>query len=395
MEISSSSVLMVRYGELFLKGGNMSWFASVLTKNIKAALAKYKCKYICARTRGYVEDFDEDDLDDIIKRLTKVFGIHSLSLTYKLKTDIDAIKELSAEISPKSGTFRVTVKRNDNKIQKRSMDIAAEIGGFMLSKSEHLKVDLFKYDFELNVDIRETGYTYLFYDKIPGVGGLPYNTGGKGMLLLSGGIDSPVAAYMMAKRGVKIYAIHFYSYPYTGEMALQKVKDLIGALDEYIPDVELAIVPFAKIQEAIDKNCPHDYAITLTRRFMMRIAEKWARKRECGALITGESLGQVASQTMSSINVTNSVVTMPILRPLIGSDKEEIIATAKQIETFDISIRPFVDCCTAFLPKNPVIHPSTSTALEYEMALDVDALVDSALCGIELYKFSSSKRLGI
>ncbi|MDR0696734.1 MAG: tRNA 4-thiouridine(8) synthase ThiI [Christensenellaceae bacterium] len=383
--LESYDVIVIRYGELFLKGANKSWFESVLAKNIKFALKGHKYDFQRARSRAYIENFENDDIDLIINKLNKVFGIHSLSIAKKIKTDIANIKVLASQISPKNGTFRVTVNRVDNNIKTRSMDIAADIGGYMLSRAVGLKVNLFNHDFELNVDIRENGYSYIFYDKINCAGGLPYSSGGKGMLLLSGGIDSPVAAYMMAKRGVKITAVHFYSFPYTGELALQKVKDLINKLNPYIPRMDLYIVPFSHVQESIDKNCPVEYAITLARRFMMRIAQIIAKKRGCGCLITGESLGQVASQTMESINVTNNVIDLPVLRPLIGLDKSEIVSIAQKIDTYEISIRPFADCCTAFLPDKPVIHPTIDKAIEYETKLNIDELTDKAISEMEIY----------
>ena len=229
------------------------------------------------------------------------------------------------------------------------------------------------------MDIRDNGYSYLFYDKIPGAGGLPVGCSGSGMLLLSGGIDSPVAGWLMAKRGVRLNAIHFHSFPYTSELALQKVKDLAARLSGYTGGVKLFVVPFTEIQYAIHEKCPESFMITIMRRFMMRIAERIARREECGAIITGESLGQVASQTMQSMNVTNSVVTLPVFRPLIGFDKEEIIDISQKIDTFDISIRPYEDCCTVFLPKNPVIRPKIGEAVEYENRLDVDALIEDAV----------------
>ncbi|MDR0752274.1 MAG: tRNA 4-thiouridine(8) synthase ThiI [Christensenellaceae bacterium] len=383
--LNNCDVIVIRYGELFLKGANRSWFESILAKNIKYALKDFKCDFIKSRSRAYVENFDAACIDEITLRLAKVFGIHSLSTAKKIKTNIDEIKQLASQISPKTGTFRVTVNRVDNSVKQRSMDIAADIGGFMLSKAPGLKVNLFRHDFELNVDMRENGYSYIFYNKIYCAGGLPYGSGGKAMLLLSGGIDSPVAAYMMAKRGVKIFATHFFSYPYTGEPALQKVKDIIKQLDHFIPNIQLQIVPFAHIQEAIDANCPVEYAITLARRFMMRIGLILAKKRGCGAIITGESLGQVASQTMESINVTNLCADIPVFRPLIGLDKEEIIEIAQKINTFNISIRPYADCCTAFLPDKPVIHPSLEKALEYEGKLDINALIDKAVNELEVF----------
>lgn len=374
--------VLIRFGEIFLKGNNRKYFEDLLINNIKSALKPFKYTFLRSQGRYYIEDFE--NIDEIVPALTKVFGIHSVSPALKVKTDKETLFEAAVKMSPMSGKFRVTVKRADKRLPFTSEEMAGNIGGALLRASGgKLKVDLFDHDFDLHVDIRDNGYSYLFYDKIPGAGGLPVGCSGNGMLLLSGGIDSPVAGWLMAKRGVRLHAIHFHSFPYTGEPALQKVKDLAEKLSRYTGQVNLHVVPFTAIQYAIHENCPASFMITIMRRFMMRIAEKIAKKEECGAIITGESLGQVASQTMQSMNVTNSVVKLPVFRPVVGFDKEEIIDIAKKIDTFEISIRPYEDCCTVFLPKNPVIRPKISDAEEYERALDVETLVDQAVAGTE------------
>ena len=370
--------ILIRFGEIFLKGNNRKYFEDLLINNIKAALKPLKYTFLRSQGRYFVEDFE--NADEITERLKKVFGLHSVSPALKVKTDKETLFEAAVKMSPMSGKFRVTVKRADKRLPFTSAEMAGNIGGALLRASGgRLKVDLFDYDFDLNVDIRDNGYSYLFYDKIPCAGGLPVGCSGSGMLLLSGGIDSPVAGWLMAKRGVRLHAVHFHSFPYTGEPALQKVKDLAEKLSHYTGQVNLHVVPFTEIQYAIHEKCPASFMITIMRRFMMRIAEKIARKKECGALITGESLGQVASQTMQSMNVTNSVVGLPVFRPVVAFDKEEIIDIAQKIDTFDISIRPYEDCCTVFLPKNPVIRPRISEAEEYERALDIDALIEKAV----------------
>lgn len=378
------NTVLIRYGEIFLKGNNRYYFESLLAKNIKNALVGLEFKFVRSQSRFYIEDFQPSDQNEIISRLQKIFGIHSISPAVKTRTDISQISAICSLISPKSGSFRVTVKRADKRIAMRSMDIAAQIGGDMLQEQEGLRVDLFQYDFEVNVDIRENGWSYIFYETIMGAGGLPTGCSGKAMLLLSGGIDSPVAAYMMAKRGLNIACVHYHSFPYTSELALQKVIDLATKLHPYIPSIELYVVPFTDIQYAIHEHCPQEYMITIMRRFMMRIAERLAKSQKCGAIITGESLGQVASQTIESINASNSVVSMPVFRPLIGNDKEEIITISQKIGTFDISIRPYEDCCTVFLPKNPIIHPRLQDVINYEQRLDVDNLIDAAIAGVEV-----------
>lgn len=387
MEVKINSIL-IRYGEIFLKGNNRAYFESLLIRNIKGALKGLDYRFVRSQGRYYVEDFDVDDVEEIVGRLTKVFGIHSISPSVKVATDLQAISEAADAISPRQGKFRVTVKRADKKLNLNSMELAARIGGYLLQKSPARTVDLYAFDFELNVDVRENGFSYLFYRKIEGAQGLPVGCSGNAMLLLSGGIDSPVAGYVMAKRGVKLYAVHYHSFPYTSELALQKVKDLARKLSAYAGEIELSIVPFTKIQYAIHEHCPSEFMISIMRRFMMRIAERLAIDKHCGAIVTGESLGQVASQTMQSINVTNSVVTIPVFRPLIGSDKSEIIAVSEKIDTYEISIRPYEDCCTVFLPKNPVIRPKLEDAVRYESRLDVEALIEEAMAGIETVTLS-------
>ncbi|HHT83314.1 MAG: tRNA uracil 4-sulfurtransferase ThiI [Christensenellales bacterium] len=377
--------ILVRIGEIFLKGNNRRYFENILKQNISENLQGIDCSIVYERNRIIIENFMPSNERRITDKLSKVFGIHSISPAMKTKTDIELIKKLCAEISPKNGIFRVTVNRADKSIIKRSMDIAAEIGAYMLSQSKELRVNLFEYDFEVYVDIRENGQTYIFTEKLSGAGGLPVGCSGKGMLLLSGGIDSPVAGYCMAKRGVKLCAVHYHSFPYTGELAKQKVIDLAKKLSAYCGNIQLYIAPFTDIQYAIREKCPAAYMITFMRRFMMRIAEKLALKTGCSALITGESLGQVASQTMESINVTNSVVKLPVFRPLIGYDKNEIIDIAKKIDTFDLSILPYEDCCTVFLPKNPIIKPDLIKVEEMEKALDsMEDLINKSIENVEI-----------
>lgn len=375
--------ILIRIGEIFLKGNNKGFFIATLKRNIATALKGIDCSVVSAQNRMYVEKYLDDDESEIISRLKCVFGIYSISPAVKVRTDLAVISEKCSELFPKEGKFRVTVNRADKRLPLTSMEIAREIGGDMLDRAPGLTVDLFKYDFEVNVDIRENGVTYIYYNRIPCRGGLPVGCSGNGMLLLSGGIDSPVAGYTMAKRGLKLYAVHYHSFPYTSEQAKEKVVDLAREIAAYSGDITLFVVPFTEIQYAIKENCPIEYMITVMRRFMMKIAERLAEKSGCGALITGESLGQVASQTMESITVTNSVVKMPVFRPLIGFDKEDIINISRDIGTFETSILPFEDCCTVFLPKNPVIRPSVEKALEYEQNLDCESLIEDAISRVE------------
>lgn len=375
------NTILIRYGEIFLKGNNRGYFESALAKNIRTALENFKFKFVRAQNRFLLEDYDEAYETDIIDKLTKIFGIHSVSVAVKVKSTEEELEKAAVlMMKDKSGTFRVTVNRADKKIQKSSMELAARLGGAVLESNPNLTVNLHVFDTDLYVDIRENGLSYLFTDKIMGAGGMPVGTAGAGMVLLSGGIDSPVAAYMMAKRGLKLHAIHFHSAPYTSEMAKQKVVDLAGIVKNYSGPIVLHVIPFTDVQLKIHEKCPAELMITIMRRFMMRIAERVAKANSCGALITGESLGQVASQTMESITVTNGVIEdLPVFRPLIGMDKTEIMDIARNIDTYDTSILPYEDCCTVFLPKNPVIRPKLETVLKAEAKLDVGTLIAACI----------------
>lgn len=375
------NTILIRYGEIFLKGNNRGYFESALAKNIRTALENFKFKFVRAQNRFLLEDYDEAYETDIIDKLTKIFGIHSVSVAVKVKSTEEELEKAAVlMMKDKSGTFRVTVNRADKKIQKSSMELAAQLGGAVLESNPNLTVNLHVFDTDLYVDIRENGLSYLFTDKIMGAGGMPVGTAGAGMVLLSGGIDSPVAAYMMAKRGLKLHAIHFHSAPYTSEMAKQKVVDLAGIVKNYSGPIVLHVIPFTDVQLKIHEKCPAELMITIMRRFMMRIAERVAKANSCGALITGESLGQVASQTMESITVTNGVIEdLPVFRPLIGMDKTEIMDVARNIDTYDTSILPYEDCCTVFLPKNPVIRPKLETVLKAEAKLDVETLIAACI----------------
>ena len=375
------NTILIRYGEIFLKGNNRGYFESALAKNIRTALENFKFKFVRAQNRFLLEDYDEAYETDIIDKLTKIFGIHSVSVAVKVKSTEEELEKAAVlMMKDKSGTFRVTVNRADKKIQKSSMELAARLGGAVLESNPNLTVNLHVFDTDLYVDIRENGLSYLFTDKIMGAGGMPVGTAGAGMVLLSGGIDSPVAAYMMAKRGLKLHAIHFHSAPYTSEMAKQKVVDLAGIVKNYSGPIVLHVIPFTDVQLKIHEKCPAELMITIMRRFMMRIAERIAKANSCGALITGESLGPAASQTMESITVTNGVIEdLPVFRPLIGMDKTEIMDIARNIDTYDTSILPYEDCCTVFLPKNPVIRPKLETVLKAEAKLDVETLIAACI----------------
>jgi thiamine biosynthesis protein ThiI len=375
--------ILIRYGELFLKGNNRYIFENKLRDNINKALNKINSELYKTGGRFVVENFNQSDEKSIIDRLTKVFGIHSISPAVKIKTDIELIRETALKLAPEKGTFKVFVNRADKTFYLTSMETAREVGAYILQYRPQLTVDVVRPKSEIHIDIREKGVTYVLSEKIPGQGGMPVGTAGAGLLLLSGGIDSPTAGYMMAKRGMKIHALHFHSYPYTSDRAKQKVIELAEIISAYTGEIELNIISVTDIQQQIHMKCPKEYMITILRRFMLRLAAKVAEKINSRALITGESLGQVASQTVESIDVISSAINLNIFRPLIGLDKSEIIGIAERIGTYEKSIEPYEDCCTVFLPKNPVIKPKLKYILEAEAALDADALEDQAYNTLE------------
>ena len=377
-------VLLLRFGEIYLKGKNRSSFEKQLIDNIKHVLKGMRCRLTRMHGRYLIEGLAEADVFEAKARVKRVFGLHSFSEAVKVETDMAVLKRHIAEHLPMSGSFRFTVNRADKKFPLNSQQIAMELGGEALSIRPNLTVDLFHPQKEIFVDVREEGYTFIFSEKTMCAGGMPVGSSGKGIVLLSGGIDSPVAAYRMAKRGLKMYGVHFHSFPYTSPMAKQKVVDLAKMLAAYQGGFELSVVSFTEIQRQIHENCPEEYMITIMRRIMMRIAERLAREKGCGSITTGESLAQVASQTQESILVTNATVEeLPVFRPLIGMDKEEIIATAREIGTFDKSIEPYEDCCTVFLPKYPVIKPKRALIEEAEARIDYEKLISEALANVE------------
>ena len=371
-------VLLLKFGELFLKGKNKKDFENLLVGNIRKKLADFSFKLAFPMGRIVISDYDEFEEDLIVKRLTTVFGLIGVSKATELKADKDEIFNFVSTIKI-SGTFRVNAKRADKKFSLSSMELERELGAVILENNKEAEVDLHNPKYHVNVEVRFNDLAYVYYETIKCAGGLPLGSAGKALLLLSGGIDSPVAGYLMAKRGLKIEAVHFHSYPYTSEQAKEKVITLAKELCEYCDEIKLHIVSFTKIQEQIHMNCDPEYMITIMRRIMMRIAEKICNQNDIGAIITGESLGQVASQTMQSINVTNSVVSLPVFRPVIAFDKEDIVEVAEKIGTFETSILPYEDCCTVFLPKYPVIKPTIKKAEYQEKSLNIESLVDEAL----------------
>lgn len=375
-------VLLLKFGELFLKGKNKKDFENLLVGNIRKKLADFSFKLAFPMGRIVISDYDEFEEDMIVKRLTTVFGLIGVSKATELKADKDEIFNFVSTIKI-SGTFRINAKRADKKFPLSSMELERELGAVILENNKEAEVDLHNPKYHVNVEVRFNDLAYVYYETIKCAGGLPLGSAGKALLLLSGGIDSPVAGYLMAKRGLKIEAVHFHSYPYTSEQAKEKVITLAKELCEYCDEIKLHIVSFTKIQEQIHMNCDPEYMITIMRRIMMRIAEKICNQNDLGAIITGESLGQVASQTMQSINVTNSVVSLPVFRPVIAFDKEDIVEVAEKIGTFETSILPYEDCCTVFLPKYPVIKPTIKKAEYQEKFLNIENLVDVALSNQE------------
>ncbi len=377
-------IILIKNGELALKGLNRSTFEDTLIRNLKIALKTCgECSIRKAQSTIYIEPASSEfDFEDALERVSKVFGIAAFSRAGVVEKDIDKIlaaaPEYLSDRMKQIKTFKVEAKRADKHFPLKSPEICAEVGGALLSAFPHLRVDVHNPDEIVTVEIRDFA-AYIRAGQIHGAGGLPVGTAGKAAILISGGIDSPVAAYLMAKRGLKLDAIHFASPPYTSPRAEQKVKTLLSKVAVYSGTIKLAIVPFTEIQERIAEDCPEEYFTLIMRRMMMRIAQIIAAKNKCGALITGESLGQVASQTLPAIGVTDSVATMPVLRPLIGSDKEEIIKISRNIDTFETSCLPYEDCCTVFTPKHPKTRPTVSLCEEAEKSLNIEELIEEAI----------------
>ncbi len=377
-------ILLCKYGEIVLKGANKKYFEDMLCRELKKRAKGYGDFDIYrSQSTIYIEPKDEfADVDGMYEAAAKVFGLVAISRAAVCEKNMEAIEKLAKEYIPQflkgKRTFKVEAKRSDKSFALDSMDLAREVGGYVLEACYGIKVDVHNPDVIVKVEIREFG-AYLSAGKLMGAGGMPIGTNGKGMLLLSGGIDSPVAGYMLAKRGVKIEAIHFESFPYTSERAREKVLELAKIVSEYSGDMKVHIVSLTHIQEELVKNCEEDYFTLLLRRYMMCIAERVAKSRGCGALITGESLGQVASQTMQALGVTDAAVSCPVFRPCIGMDKEEIVTISRKIGAFETSIQPYEDCCTVFTPKHPKTKPELEKVLVQENKLPFDELVEEAL----------------
>ncbi len=391
-------VVLLRYGEIHLKGKNRGFFDNQLIKNIESATKKIDEKSKISKVGGryLISEFNNENLEAIVSACTKVFGLVSLSIATKVESTPEKIEEVLNKLLEEgefdlefSNSFKVDVKRANKKFPIQSTEYERQLGGVVLDKFPNLKVNLTNPEKTIFVDIRENGSTFIFGDKIKCCGGMPVGTSGKGLAMLSGGIDSPVACYMMAKRGMKLSAVHFHSFPYTSQQAKQKVIDLAKEIVPYTGELDLYVVSFTKIQEEIHKKCKDGYMITIMRRIMMRICEKLAEKHGFQAVITGENLAQVASQTIESMTSTeNALKNLPVYRPLIAFDKIDIIEIAKQIGTFETSILPYEDCCTVFLPKNPLIKPKIELVEKEESYLDMETLVNDAVDNLEFIHLS-------
>lgn len=376
-------MLMVRFGELSTKGKNKKDFINRLAKNIKNALKEFNNISLDVRYDHIYVDLKGEDYEPILNVLCDISGIKAISLVYKIDSDIEVIVETSLKLVKElqGNTFKVNCKRSDKSFPYVSDQIVRMVAPHIL-KNTNLKVDVHKPDINLSIEVRQEG-TYIFFKTFQGAGGYPLGVGGKALMMLSGGIDSPVAGYLMMKRGVSIECIHFASPPYTQVGVIYKLEDLLSKLNRYQEKIVLHIVPFTKLQEAIYANSNESFAITIMRRMMYRISESLAKKRNCLAIVNGESIGQVASQTLVSMNTINAVCNMPVIRPLAVFDKLDIIDIAKKIDTFEISIRPYEDCCTIFAPKNPKTAPKIEEVEKYERKFDYQSLIDEALENIE------------
>lgn len=375
-------LIMIKYGELTTKKANRNFFVSTLSKNIEKILKNEQVKITKDRVRMYIECSNEE-LNRVVEKLKKAFGLHGIVIADKVNTNVEEIEKISLEklqnINCK--TFKIETKRADKSFPIPSMDFNNRIGGVILRNTD-LKVDVHNPDVVLHIEIRKEG-TFLYTNEIRGIGGYPVGIQGKGLLMLSGGIDSPVAGYLALKRGVDLECLYFESPPHTSQEAKNKVIKLANIINEYSGNIKVNVVPFTKIQEAIYKNVPDSYIITIMRRMMYRIAERICQKHKLKVIINGESIGQVASQTLTSMIAINHVTNLPVIRPVACMDKLEIIEIAKKINTYETSILPYEDCCTIFLPKHPVINPELQKCIEYEKSFDYESLIEECIDHIE------------
>lgn len=377
-------IILCKYGEIALKGLNKSSFESTLVKNVKRRLRRFgKFDYWRSQSTLYISPLEDSiDMDEVLEAVGKIFGIVKMYKALEVEKTMEAILgdtlDYLADALEDAQTFKVEAKRADKKFPHKSPEICAELGHVILEKFPHLSVDVHEPDVTVFVEIREK-HTFVNAMKFDGAGGLPIGTSGRGMLLLSGGIDSPVAGYMLAKRGMQIQAIHFEAPPYTSERARLKVEKLAEEISEYCGDIAFHCVPFTDIQVAIRDNCPEELFTIIMRRLMMEIAQRICERENCSCLITGESLGQVASQTMGAIVCTDAACRMPVFRPCIGMDKSEIVEIARKIDTFDTSILPYEDCCTVFTPKHPRTRPVLQDVIDGQNQFDFEPMIAEAV----------------
>ena len=378
-------MLLIKYGELTTKKDNRNLFINKLTENIKKSLKYFNFKLIKNRVRMFIE-IEDKDFNVVISKLQQIFGIHCIVVCDNVNNNIIEIGEKIVSILKEKTfkTFKIETKRSNKSFPMQSLEVSKELGAYVL-KRLHSRVDVHNPDILVNIEIRDE-QTYIYLNEYKGAGGYPVGVQGKGLLMLSGGIDSPVAGYLAMKRGVTVEGLYFESPPHTSLAAKEKVITLGNILNEYSMNFKLHVVPFTKIQEEIYKNVPDNYIITIMRRMMYRIAEKYSKKNKFKVIINGESIGQVASQTLSSIEAINNVTSFPVIRPVCCMDKLEIIEVAKKIKTYDTSILPYEDCCTVFVPKHPVINPEIKKCIEYENRINYEELIDECIENIEVIK---------
>lgn len=381
-------IIIIKYGELTTKKDNINFFITTLKDNIKNCLVDYETEIKYDKGRMFIYA-NEDNLDIVIEKIKKTFGIHEINIGYEIDDNsIENIKKSLIELIKDRDitSFKIVTKRSDKKYPINSIEISRQMGGIVLKNKEKAEVDVHNPKMVINIEVRLNNKVYIYFDKIKGIGGYPVGVAGKGLLMLSGGIDSPVAGYLALKRGVRIEAVYFESPPHTSDAAKNKVISLAKKLSEYSGYVKLHVINFTAIQEAILKNCPHEYLVTIMRRMMYRISERIAKKNNCKVLINGESIGQVASQTLTSMAAINCVTKLPVIRPVACLDKLDIIEIAKNIDTYETSILPFEDCCTIFVPDHPVINPTEESASEYEKSFDFENLISDAVYNENIIK---------
>ncbi|KSU83642.1 thiamine biosynthesis protein ThiI [Fictibacillus enclensis] len=387
--------IVIRFGELSLKGKNRRHFESQLRETVRKKLSPFTNAVVLKSYDRILVEINGEDHEKMVAKLQEVFGIHAISLAIRAENELESIKEAALATFLKNGqgpkTFKVSARRSNKHFPVGSMELNREVGGHILKNTENVSVDVHHPDIDVKVEVKDNG-TFISCETYPGAGGLPIGVGGKALLMLSGGIDSPVAGYLTMKRGVRLEAVHFHSPPFTSERARQKAEDLMQELTRYGGKLKLHIVHFTKIQQLIKEKIPASYSMTIMRRMMLRIAERIAEERNAMAIANGENLGQVASQTMYSMHTINEVTNLPIIRPVVTMDKLEIIDISQKIGTYDISIRPYEDCCTIFVPAAPKTKPKREKANRFEQALEnMDELIQEAVDTIETVTFEEQK----